>query len=87
MDSGEVIHSSAEVIKEVLLSHIAQINPKLAEEMMKSPTEENVLKILKRVNSVAIVAKDNNSKSTSPLVDGNYWNKPTSNDDSYNLAA
>lgn len=52
-NAAELIHSRSDIVREALLSHIAAINPELAQEIMTSPTEEHVLSIIGRVNQVS----------------------------------
>lgn len=52
-NSNENIYSSAEVIKTQLMNHIAITNPKLAEQIIQSPTEAHVLGIIGKVEIIA----------------------------------
>ena len=44
----EELHSSPEVIKAHLMNLIAAINPKLAQQIIQSPTEAHVLEIIQK---------------------------------------
>ena len=58
----EELHSSPEVIKAHLMNHIAAINPKLAQQIIQSPTEAHVLEIISKVEVIASTKAANDER-------------------------
>ena len=54
--------SPSHEVREALLAHIATINPGLAQDIMTSPAESNVMRIIWRVTQISDTVSETNKK-------------------------